>query len=226
MQLFRGSTVSGVSTNDRLYSQETLNGLLEADDGFGHSVAAGDINGDGIDDLVVGIWKEDIGTDTNAGAVQILMGVNGATGPSNTFGPIITQNNSQVIGTAAGGDRFGQNVLLYDLDNDGYDDLIVGSPRDNIIGSGPVVDSGGGVNILFSNGTDISLVNDLYFAANDIGDRYGYSITAGHFRDAHRPTDLVVGIPGLFSDDNDSDAGAVEVMEFEFFDVIFKDGLD
>lgn len=226
VQLFRGSTVSGVSTNDSLYSQDTLNGALEADDGFGHALAAGDINGDGIDDLVVGIWKEDIGSVVNAGAVQVLMGTNGAAGPSNSFGPIITQDNSQVIGTAAGGDRFGQNVLLYDLDNDGYDDLIVGSPRDNIIGSGPIVDSGGGVNVLFSNGTDISLVNDLYFTANDIGDRFGYSITAGHFRGAHRPTDLVVGIPGQFSGDNDSDAGAVEVMEFEFFDVIFKDGLD
>lgn len=226
VQLFRGSTVSGVSTNDKLYSQDTLNGLLEADDGFGHSLAAGDIDGDGIDDLVVGIWKEDIGADVNAGAVQILMGVNGAAGPSNTFGAIITQNDSQVIGTAAGGDRFGQNVLLADLDNDGYDDLIVGSPRDNIIGSGASVGSGGGVNVLFSNGSEISVANDLYFTATEIGDRYGYSITAGHFRGAHRPTDLVVGIPGLWSADNDSDAGAAEVMEFEYFDVIFKDGLD
>lgn len=226
VQLFRGSAVSGVSTNDSLYSQDTLNGALEADDGFGHALAAGDINGDGIDDLVVGIWKEDIGSDVNAGAVQILMGTNGTAGPSNTFGPIITQNDSQVIGTAAGGDRFGQNVLLADLDNDGYDDLIVGSPRDVIIGGGAVVDNGGGVNVLFSNGSDISFVNDLYFTANDIGDQFGYAITAGHFRGAHRPTDLVVGIPGLLSGDSDSDAGAVEVMEFEYHDVIFKDGLD
>lgn len=226
VQLFLGSVVSGLSTNDKIYSQETLNGALEADDGFGHALAAGDIDGDGIDDLVVGIWKEDIGSDVNAGAVQVLMGTQGAAGPSNTFGPIITQDNSQVIGTAAGGDRFGQNVLLADLDNDGYDDLIVGSPRDVIIGGGAVVDNGGGVNVLFSNGTDISFVNDLYFTASNIGDRFGFSITAGHFRGAHRPTDLVVGIPGLFSADNDSDAGAVEVMEFEYFDVIFKDGLD
>jgi len=226
VQLFLGSAVSGVSTNDKLYSQDTLNGALEADDGFGHALAAGDINGDGIDDLVVGIWKEDIGSVVNAGAVQVLMGTHGAAGPSNSFGPIITQDNSQVIGTAAAGDRFGQNVLLADLDHDGFEDLVVGSPRDHIIGGGATVDSGGGVNILFSNGTDISFINDLYFTANNIGDRYGYSVTAGHFRGVGRPTDLVVGIPGLHSVDNDSDAGAVEVMEFEFFDVIFKDGVD
>jgi hypothetical protein len=51
-----------------------VEGAPEDDDFFGVSLAAGDFNGDGMDDLAIGVPLEDIepGTIENAGAVNVL----------------------------------------------------------------------------------------------------------------------------------------------------------
>ncbi len=76
---------------------------------------AGDVQGDGFDDVIVGI-PGDSTNGTNAGAVRVYSGVDG------TLLYDIKGN--------ASGDQFGTSVAgLGDINSDGCDDFIVGAPR-------------------------------------------------------------------------------------------------
>ena len=56
-------------------------------DFFGHSVAAGDFDKDGADDLVIGSWGEDFGSIEDAGAVNLIFGLTGSG---------LTESNNQI----------------------------------------------------------------------------------------------------------------------------------
>ena len=72
---------------------------------FGDSVAGGDFDGDGFDDLAIGVPKEDIGTIANAGAVNVLYG----SGAGLTAGgdQLWHQDGVGVQGMAEDGDQLG-----------------------------------------------------------------------------------------------------------------------
>jgi len=104
-------------------------GNLHDDDRFGSAVAGiGDMNGDGIPELVVGTPNDDDGAD-NAGAVWILM--------MSTDGKV---DAWQKVSSTAGGfnrnlkadDHFGAAITgIGNLDNNGLPDLAVGAPGDD-----------------------------------------------------------------------------------------------
>jgi len=102
----------------------TFNGNLVAS-WFGGSVAgAGDVNGDGTPDLMVGA-RLDNNHGPNSGSVRLFSGVNGAL--------LFTLNGD------GPGDEFGRSVAgAGDVNGDGYMDVIVGAPMDDNNG----VDSG------------------------------------------------------------------------------------
>ena len=87
---------------------------------FGHSVAtAGDVNGDGYSDVVVGAYTYNNGYATQ-GRAFLFHGT--STGLQATSSWIAT-------GTAMG-DRFGESVATAgDSTGDGYSDVIIGSPN-------------------------------------------------------------------------------------------------
>jgi hypothetical protein len=88
--------------------------------GWGVSLAsAGDTNNDGYDDIVIGA-RYDSDSATNAGAAYIIEGPVAGTSSLSTA-------DAKVLGEAAG-DYTGDSVHgPGDIDNDGYDDLIIGS---------------------------------------------------------------------------------------------------
>lgn len=101
---------------------------VETNDHFGSVLAAGDFDGDGVDDLAIGSPWEDVGDD-NAGLVQVVFGLRGV-GLSNTRCQKWHQDSGGIAGEAESDDGFG---------GDGADDLAVGAPRDDAAWSDAVL---------------------------------------------------------------------------------------
>jgi len=114
-------TMIAVSSNSEvLYTLVSLN--EEVNGYFGYSVSgAGDVNGDGYDDVVVGGWSEDPGSSpAESGRAYVFDGQTGV--PIHT----LVSPNEEYQG------RFGYSVSGGgDVDGDGHDDVVVGAPMED-----------------------------------------------------------------------------------------------
>ena len=186
------------------------NGLppLTDSDRFGESVAAlGDLDGDGVTDLAVGIRGDDTGGSAR-GAVQVLF-LNPGGSVKNSLKIASDTNGGPTLVNA---DYFGSSVTsLGDLDGDGVTDLAVGAYGDDTGGS-----SRGAVYVLFLN-IDGSVKNSLKIASNTNGlpalvnnDRFGRAVSSLGDLDGDGLVDLAVGADGDSS--SGPGRGAVHVL--------------
>ncbi|WP_242623941.1 FG-GAP-like repeat-containing protein [Micromonospora kangleipakensis] len=98
-------------------------------DSFGAALAAGDINGDGRDDLAIGAFKESFGTKVEAGVVTVLFG--GSGGLTGTGAQYFHQDQAAVPGTAERNDHFGWTLAIGKVNNDRYADLVIGTQNED-----------------------------------------------------------------------------------------------
>lgn len=121
---------NGLSTGRvKLFDQDSpgISGAPESEDYFASTLAAGDFNGDGVDDLVVGMRSEAVGSATGSGASMILFG--NTTGGITTKGALwVDQDTEGVPGTVATDDHFGWTVGALDTDGNGRVEPLVGAP--------------------------------------------------------------------------------------------------
>ncbi|WP_229400784.1 FG-GAP repeat protein [Micromonospora okii] len=132
-------------------SSEGVQGEPESYDRFGGALAAGDINGDGRDDLAIGAYGEAIGDKADAGAVYVLFG--GSGGLTATNSRYLQQDQEAVPGGAERNDQFGFTLAIGKVNNDRYADLAIGAPWEN---SSTSPDGSGMVTLMWGSAGGVS----------------------------------------------------------------------
>jgi hypothetical protein len=134
-----GSTAKLTATGNQQFFQGGggMAGVAEDGDSFGFALAVGDFNTNGFDDLVIGAISEDIGAIQDAGAVNVLYG--SAARLTTTGDQQFFQGSGGLVGTAEEGDFVGAALATGDYDNNGFADLAVGAPFEDI---GSILDAG------------------------------------------------------------------------------------
>ncbi len=173
-----------------------INGI-DAGDFSGFSVSdAGDVNGDGLDDLVVGAWRTTSGIFTGVGESYVVFGKTNGTAVE--LSTVAAGIGGFVINGIGERDVAGFSVSgAGDVNGDGFDDLIIGamgvaSPRDQFTGESYVVfgKADGAAVDLFSVTAG---VGGFVLYGIDSGDYSGFSVSGAGDVNGDGLGDLIVG---------------------------------
>ncbi|WP_299324189.1 Ig-like domain-containing protein [Parasphingopyxis sp.] len=222
-----GSDVGGRQVIDLTSLDAATGFIIQGDTAFdltGTSVSsAGDINGDGIDDLIVGAPFGDDGGDY-AGEAYVIFGTRGGFGTDVSGRQVIDLTS---LDTATGfivqgdmeGDRAGQSVSAAgDINGDGIDDLIIGAFNGDDGGSfaGEAYVIFGQANVYrdpFPLVMDLSTLGaaDGFIVQGDMPDDFtGTNVSSAGDINGDGIDDLIVGAP--FGDDGGNIAGEAYVI--------------
>ncbi|MFZ1320723.1 MAG: FG-GAP-like repeat-containing protein [Ignavibacteria bacterium] len=166
------------TTDDSLQSdaisERIMNGLT-AGDYFGSSVSgAGDVNGDGYEDVIVGAPYSDY-TGTNSGRAYIY------------FGGAVFNSTPDKILSGVAGDLLGFSVSSAgDVNGDGFDDVIV-----SMQGFSTYT----GRAYIYYGGADMNTTADVTLTGQAANDYFGYSVSDAGDVNGDGFADVIIGAP-------------------------------
>ena len=202
--VFGGAALENVSLAVSSFGGWTLLGESAGDEAGLSLAAAGDVNGDGLADVIVGAP----GANSDAGRSYVVFGRSG----SGTIDLSGLGSGGFVIEGGADGDRSGWGVAGGgDVNGDGLSDLIVGAPRapnGEVRGTGYVVYGRTETSLIALSDTLGS--QGFVIQGPDNGDFAGRSVAIAGDVNGDGLADVIVGAP--FSDEGGVDAGAAVVV--------------
>jgi hypothetical protein len=178
------------------------------------TTAIGDVDKDGRGDLIMrtvpGGVVENLPYDH--GTLKVLYGT--ASGPSTTRTTTIDQNTAGVPGANEDGDQFGESLSADDVNGDGYADVAVGIPEEDLEAgqkdAGSVVQLYGGAGGLSGTGAQAFTQDTAGVpGAAEAGDRFGAAVRLAD-TNGDGAADLSAGAPD--EDGAHSSSGAAWVL--------------
>lgn len=210
VQVLYGTAAGLTSANTQTWTQESVgvDDTAGALDGYGESLTSADFDGDGYDDLAVGIPHETVDGNDSAGAINILYGSqNGLKSSLAGLGKpdeFLTQGTIVFTEVVEPDDLFGHTLITGNFNDDAYADLAVGVPFED---NGAGFDNAGAVQIFYGskNGIidpELGAIAPMKITADTPGvdnameanDLFGFSLAAADFN-GDGTDDLAIGTP-------------------------------
>ena len=129
---------------------------------FGAAVVTGDLQGDGVRDLVVGQPGATVSGFVAAGAVNVFYGT--ASGLATTS-QVWTLDSTGVAGTAAANTRYGSALTAWNFGGTPQADLVVGAPQMDL---GALRDVGG-IGLLYGSPSGLAATNSAVITQDTVG---------------------------------------------------------
>lgn len=157
---------------------------------------ANDFNGDGVGDTVLADPEATVSGAKRAGLVRVVLG--GGKGVSE-----ISQATTGMSAAPEAGDGFGTSYTVYDADQDGCADLVVGTPYEDIASGGTQLVDAGAIYVIHGTTTGIGAGSTIEgytqgsfdsASTTEAYDWFGQALKAG--TTASSVPYLVIGVPG------------------------------
>ncbi len=173
---------------------------------YDRSHTYGDFDGDGLLDRALGYPR----ANDDRGTVVVVYG----SGEVAEF----NRDSYGIVGTADVDDFFGDSISAGDFDNDGYDDLVVGVPGDDVW-YGTVEDYAGSIHVIYGTQAGLGQVGDQLIDRSSSGiegnpvynDRFGAAVAVGDFN-CDNYEDVAIGVPWDDAESGRYNDGSINVI--------------
>ncbi len=137
VHVFRGGP-TGLDLADPVVLHRDAVGVVdeaEAADLFGSELTVGDFDGDGFDDLAVGVSYDDVGGHENAGSIHVFHGGPEGLAPDRRLVNYVLSHETRGMDGDVDPSSLGARVIAADFDCDGHDDLATLASLDGELGA-------------------------------------------------------------------------------------------